>query len=118
MIKAVFLDRDGVINKERGYITDFKDIEIISGVPEAIRLLNKEGFKVIVVTNQPQIARGLSTEESIKSLPNKLSEKLIENGARIHGFYFCPHHPEKNHPDIHESVRHYRIDYDCRKPGT
>ena len=118
MNKAVFLDRDGVINEEAGYITSAEQLKIIDSVPEAIQILNEEGFKVIVVTNQPQVARGLCSEEDIKNLHERLSDKLMATGAKIDAFYFCPHHPEKDHPDIPGEALRYRIHCSCRKPET
>lgn len=115
--RAVFLDRDGVINEENGFVTKFDELKIIFGVVEAIKILNKEGFKVIVITNQPQVARGLCSEKDIENLHQELGSQLESLGAHIDGFYFCPHHPETHHQDIPSYAQRYRISCNCRKPA-
>lgn len=91
---AVFLDRDGTINVEKNYVHRVQDWEWIPGAPEAIRLLNSAGATVLVVTNQAGIARGLYDQDAVRVLHEFVSDDLEKFGARIDGFYFCPHHPE------------------------
>jgi len=116
MKKAVFLDRDGTINEQRGLVTKKEDIEIIPNVVEAIRLLNND-FHIIIITNQPQVARGLCTEEDVKKIHSLLIGKLEEKGAKIDDIFYCPHHPEQ-HNDVPDNAKKYRIECDCRKPKT
>ena len=93
MNKAVFLDRDGVINRELGhYCEKVEDFEILADVGKAIKLLKDAGFIVIVISNQGGIAKGLYTEADVNAMHNKLHDYLIEYGADIDDFYFCPHH--------------------------
>ncbi|MAF80301.1 hypothetical protein CL629_04470 [bacterium] len=117
MKQAVFLDRDGVINKEKGYIASSDEIELIKGAGEAIALLSKLGMKIVVVTNQPQVARGLCDEEDVKEINKKVEELVVSCGGKIDAFYFCPHHPERHHPDIPKDRMKYRIKCKCRKPN-
>ncbi len=114
--KAVFLDRDGTITKHKDFITDESQLELEPGAAEGISILNDLGFTVVVVTNQPQVARGMCTESDIERIHRKMEELLAQKGARVDAVYFCPHHPEKNHPDIPPSAMKYRIDCECRKP--
>jgi D-glycero-D-manno-heptose 1,7-bisphosphate phosphatase len=110
MIKrAVFLDRDGTINTEVGYLNHPDQVELIPRAGAAIKLLNKAGFTVIVITNQAGIAKGLVREELLPAIHQKLAQLLARQGAAIDGFYYCPHHPEG-------VVEQYRITCDCRKP--
>ena len=102
--KAVFLDRDGTIARDVGYCSRVEDFEILSKVPEAIRLLNQHRFKVVVITNQSGIARGYFTEGTLLNIHQEMESKLEERGALIDGIYYCPHHPADNCL--------------CRKPGT
>ncbi len=103
---AVFLDRDGTINVEVNYLHQVDDLDLIDGVPSAIRVLNQAGFVVIVVTNQAGIARGLYDESAMHALHAHLKALLAEHGAYIDAFRFCPHHPDFTGPCR------------CRKPGT
>jgi D,D-heptose 1,7-bisphosphate phosphatase len=116
MSRAVFLDRDGVINEGGVLVTRPEQLRIVRGAPEAIRLLKEAGFKVIVVTNQPVIARGLCTEDEVKEILQKMVNDLGEAGKLIDGIYYCPHHPETGHEDIPEWAKKYRVDCTCRKP--
>lgn len=111
MNKAVFLDRDGTINEEMGYINHISRFVIFDFVPEAIRILNEGGFKVVVVTNQSGVARGYFDEQLVKEVHKKLIEKVEQAGAHIDGIYYCPHHPREGKPP-------YRLDCECRKPKT
>lgn len=90
---AVFLDRDGTINVEKNYLHRIEDFEFIPGAPEAIRQLNRAGYLVLVVTNQSGVARGYFSLAEVDALHRHMVQCLTECGARIDGFYVCPHHP-------------------------
>jgi len=96
MIKAVFLDRDGTINIDKGYVHRIEDFELLPRVPEAIALFHEMGFKVIVITNQSGIARGFFSEKELIALNNHLNTILCEHGTYIDAIYYCPHHPDDN----------------------
>lgn len=106
---AVFLDRDGTINVEKDYLHRIEDFEFIPGVPDAIRRLNQAGFKVFVVTNQSGIARGFFELAQVEQLHAHMDLLLGKLGARIDGYYLCPHHPEAG-------AGEYLTDCLCRKP--
>lgn len=106
---AVFLDRDGTVNEEMGYINHPSRFQILPGVAKAIKLLNRAGLKVIVVSNQSGAARGYFPEELIGKVNNKMIHILKKQGAHIDGIYYCPHHREAIVPS-------YRVACDCRKP--
>lgn len=111
--KAIFLDRDGTINKYVGFLRNIDDFELIEGVAEAIKLINQRGYLAIVVTNQPVIARGEVTWEELNEIHMKMATLLGKEGAYVDGIYICPHHPDKGF----EGERpEYKIDCDCRKP--
>ena len=111
--KAIFLDRDGTINKYVGFLRNIDDFELIEGVPEAIKLINQSGYLAIVVTNQPVIARGEVSWDELHEIHRKLETLLGKDGAYIDGMYICPHHPDKGF----EGERpEYKIYCDCRKP--
>lgn len=116
-MKAVFLDRDGTITKGTHLVTDINDIVLHEKAAEAIKIMRNLGYKIIVVTNQPQIARGLCTEDDVWRINKKMEDELNALGAKIDGIYICPHHPEM-HDDIPESAKKYRIRCTCRKPET
>ena len=111
MNKAVFLDRDGTVNEEVGYLRDLADLRIIPGAGAAIRRLNEAGFKVILVTNQSGVARGYFSESFVQETHARMGELLRSEGARIDAVYYCPHHPTSGNSP-------YTIDCDCRKPKT
>ena len=111
--KAVFLDRDGTINKSSGFITKPEQFELIPGAAEAIKKINKSGYLAIVVTNQPVIARGDCTFEELQLIHNKMETELGKEGAFIDGLYFCPHHTDKGFPGERPE---YKCDCECRKP--
>lgn len=111
--KAVFLDRDGTINKYVGFLRDIDDFELLPGVVEAIKVINSSGYLAIVVTNQPVIARGEATYEQLQEIHNKMETLLGKNGAYIDAIYFCPHHPDKG---FEGEVEELKIECDCRKP--
>jgi len=106
---AVFLDRDGTLNEERGYLNHVDRMELIDGAAEAVALLRNHGLKTIVVTNQAGVARGYYPEKQILLLHEKLQRLLQEGGAELDAIYYCPHHPDVGEPP-------YRRDCDCRKP--
>ena len=111
--KAIFLDRDGTINKYVGFLRNIDDFELLEGVAEAIKLINQSGYLAIVVTNQPVIARGEVTWEELNEIHKKMATLLGKEGAYVDGIYICPHHPNKGF----EGERpEYKIDCDCRKP--
>lgn len=93
--RTVFLDRDGTIARDVHYCRRVEDFEILPTVPQAIRLLNENGFKVVVITNQSGIARGYFTEETLLLIHQKMQEELARCNARVDAIYFCPHHPDE-----------------------
>ena len=99
---AVFLDRDGTINQDIGYIDSPERLFIIDGAASAIKRLNSKGFRVVVITNQSGVGRGYFTKEAADSVNKKLEEVLKREGAHLDGIYYCPHHPDDN--------------CECRKP--
>jgi len=107
---AVFLDRDGVINEEVGYLDSLDKLKIIPGAYEAIRLINESGMKVVVISNQAGVARGLFPEDFVKITHEYLQNALRKKGAYIDNFYYCPHHPT-------EGIEPYRQVCNCRKPA-
>jgi D,D-heptose 1,7-bisphosphate phosphatase len=111
--KAVFLDRDGTINKYVGFLTKPEQFELIDGVAEAIKLINKSGYLAIVVTNQPVIARGDCTFEELQQIHDKMETELGKHGAFIDAIYICPHHKDKGFAG--ERLE-YKYDCNCRKP--
>jgi histidinol-phosphate phosphatase family protein len=113
--KAVFLDRDGTLNVHRGLITDAAQLDLLPGVAEGIRRLNEHEFRVIVVTNQPIIARGEATLAQLRLIHYKLETLLAEKGAFVDAIYFCPHHPDRG---FEGEIAALKIDCDCRKPKT
>ncbi len=110
-LKAVFLDRDGTINKEVSFLKKMQELRLLPGTAKAISLLNKAGFKVIVITNQSGVARGYINEAFLTKLHKEIEKRLARKGARIDGWYYCPHHPEFGSPDFRKSCT-------CRKPDT
>lgn len=113
--KAVFLDRDGTLNVHRGSITDAAQLDLLPGVANGIRRLNESEFRVVVVTNQPVIARGDASFAQLRHIHNKLETLLAEEGAFVDAIYFCPHHPDKG---FEGEIAALKIDCDCRKPKT
>lgn len=109
MKKAVFLDRDGTINLEKRYLYRRQEFQWISGAKEAIRIFGQLGYKVFIITNQSGIARGYYTEEDVRALHRWMDEELLKAGARVDGYYYCPHHPV-------EGIDIYKTDCACRKP--
>jgi len=112
--KAIFMDRDGVINKEVDLLHNINQFDLIDGVVEAIKLINKSNFMAIIITNQPVIARNLCSLEELADIHKKLESLLGNEGAFINAIYFCPHHPDGGFP---EERKEYKIKCDCRKPS-
>jgi D-glycero-D-manno-heptose 1,7-bisphosphate phosphatase len=107
--RGVFLDRDGTLIEEVGYLDRIDRVRFFPYTVDAVRLLNRAGFAVIVATNQAGIARGFFDEAFVEATHQSLSATLEAGGARVDAFYFCPHHPEAG-------VGPYRQACDCRKP--
>jgi D-glycero-D-manno-heptose 1,7-bisphosphate phosphatase len=108
---AVFLDRDGTLIREVGYLSRPEQVEILPSVGAALRALRDYGFKLVVVTNQSAVARGRLSESALASIHLLLREKLAAEGAFLDAIYYCPHHPSEGQGD-------YRIVCNCRKPRT
>lgn len=108
MKRAVFIDRDGTINFEKEYLFRAEECELIPGTAQAIHLLNDAGYLVVVVTNQSGVARGYYTEEDVHLLHRHISAELGKSGARVDGWFYCPHHPEGRGS--------YALPCRCRKP--
>jgi D-glycero-D-manno-heptose 1,7-bisphosphate phosphatase len=109
MKAAVFLDRDGTINEEMGYINHPSRFCVFPFVPEAICLLNKLDMLVVIITNQSGVARGYFTESLVIQIHNLLKNYLLEHNAYFDAIYYCPHHPV-------EGKGKYKKDCECRKP--
>jgi len=110
-VSAVFLDRDGTINEEVGYLKRLEDLRLFPFSYEAIGLINKAGMRAVVITNQSGVARGFFDERFLEIVHNRINTILGEKGARIDSFYYCPHHPA-------EGSGIYTRRCDCRKPQT
>lgn len=111
--KAVFLDRDGTINRHVGFLRNIDDFELLNGVARAIRMINEQGFLVIVVTNQPVIARGEISEAELEEIHRKMETLLGTEGAYVDAVYYCPHHPDAGFPG---ERKEYKVRCQCRKP--
>ncbi len=112
---AVFLDRDGVINREVGLIHHPDRLELLPGAATAIRRLNRAGWLTVVVTNQPVVARGLCDEAQVRQIHARLEWLLGEEGAFVDAIYYCPHHPDGGFPGENAA---YKVPCNCRKPAT
>ena len=108
---AIFIDRDGTINEDIGYVSSPDELIIYPYAAEAVRLINRSGLKAIVITNQSGIARRMYTEETLDRIHNRMIEELARDEARIDAIYYCPHHPRIGD-------ERYCKTCDCRKPGT
>ncbi len=108
---AVFLDRDGTINVDKGYLCQIEDFEYLEGAVEGLRHLKEWGYLLVVVTNQSGIARGYYRKEDFQKLTEWMLSDLRAKGVPIDRVYYCPHHPEG-------IIKEYAITCDCRKPGT
>src|SRR5215510_12367703 len=102
--RAIFIDRDGTLNEDIGYVSTADELVLYPWAAEAVRLINESGFKAIVITNQSGIARGFCTESDLHVIHAQMIEELAVEGARVDAIYYCPHHPD----DACE----------CRKPRT
>lgn len=111
--KAIFLDRDGIINKYVGFLRNIEDFELNKGITDAIKKINSSGYLCIVITNQPVIARGEVTWDELEEIHNKMETELGFEGAYLDGIYFCPHHPHKGYEG---EILELKYDCDCRKP--
>jgi D-glycero-D-manno-heptose 1,7-bisphosphate phosphatase len=107
---AVFLDRDGTINREVDFLSDPTELELLPGAAQAIARLNEAEWAVVVVTNQSGIARGFLDEERLAEIHGALETLLEMEGAKLDAIYFCPHHPTVGEDP-------YRLDCSCRKPA-
>ena len=111
MKKGVFLDRDGTINVEIGYLHEIEKLSLIPGAARAIKRLNDQGLTVVCISNQSGVARGYFSIDAVYEVNQRLKDLLKEEGAHLDGIYFCPHHPtEGKYP--------YRKACACRKPGS
>jgi D-glycero-D-manno-heptose 1,7-bisphosphate phosphatase len=106
---AAFLDRDGTIIRQVDLMHEVSQLRLLPGAATAIRILNEKGLLVVVVTNQPVVARGVASEQEIKLVHEELNRRLQAKGAHIDAFYFCPHHPNA-------TLEQYRTICSCRKP--
>lgn len=111
--KAIFLDRDGVINEDTDFIKHPDELDIYPYTAAAVRRINQSGYAAVVVTNQSAVARNLCTEDELRTIHNKMETQLGAGGAKVDAIYYCPHHPDKGFPDENPA---YKIDCDCRKP--
>jgi len=111
--KALFIDRDGTINKYVGFLRSIDDFELNDAAVELIKSANRDGRLVIVITNQPVIARGEVTWEQLDEIHNKMETQLGQRGAYVDGIFICPHHPDKGFAGERPE---YKIDCECRKP--
>ena len=110
---AIFLDRDGVINKEVNLLSSAEQMELIPSVAKAIKMINQSDYLAVVITNQPVIARNLCDFNDLTDIHNKMETLLGNEGAYLDAIYFCPHHPDKGYP---EERAEYKIECECRKP--
>ena len=110
MRPAVFLDRDGTLLEEAGYLDRLERLVFFSFGIDAVRLFGRAGYAVVIITNQSGVGRGLYPEEFVHRAHQVVDERVRAGGGHIDGYYYCPHHPEAE-------VERYRRDCDCRKPG-
>lgn len=108
--KAAFLDRDGVINTDHGYVYRWDQFEFMPGVEDALLGLQQRGYKLVIVTNQSGIARGYFGETELAALNERLTQHLAAKGIHLAGIYHCPHHPDEGLADL-------KVHCDCRKPA-
>jgi D-glycero-D-manno-heptose 1,7-bisphosphate phosphatase len=107
--RAAFLDRDGVINVDHGYVSRWDAFEFVPGAVQAMTRLHEAGYALVVVTNQSGIARGMYTEQDFQLLTRHMGEHLAAHGAPVAGVFHCPHHPKGK-------IAEYALDCACRKP--
>lgn len=108
-IPAIFLDRDGTMNVDHGYVHEIDNFQFIDGVIDAMKELKQMGYALVMVTNQSGIARGIFSEETFMQLTEWMDWSLADREVDLDGIYFCPHHPES-------AIEEYRQECDCRKP--
>jgi len=108
--KAIFLDRDGTIIEDPGYINHPDQVKLLEGVPEALQELIAIGYKLVVVSNQSAVARGIVTEKVLGEIHDRLNQLLGEKGIRLDGIYYCPYHPDG-------AIPKYRKESNLRKPN-
>ena len=113
--KAIFMDRDGTINKYNGLVYKEEQFELEDCAYDAIRMINGSGYLGIIITNQPVVARGLCDIEDVENIHNKMETMLGEKGAYLDDIFYCPHHPDKGYPEENPL---YKIKCHCRKPDT
>lgn len=111
--KAIFIDRDGTINRYIGFLRKPSELELLPGVIEAIRKINNSGYLAIVITNQPVIARGEVTVNQLQQIHNKMETILGDGGAYLDAIYYCPHHPDKG---FEGEIPELKVQCNCRKP--
>jgi D-glycero-D-manno-heptose 1,7-bisphosphate phosphatase len=111
--RAIFLDRDGTINRASGFVCSPEELVLIDGAAEAIKKINSSGYLAIVITNQPVVARGQVSLETLEEIHRKLETDLGKEGAYLDAIYFCPHHPDKG---FEGELAEYKIECECRKP--
>ena len=109
--RAIFIDRDGTLNEDIGYVSSPDQLMLYPWAAEAVRLINNSEHKAIVITNQSGIARGMYTEDTLARIHSRMAKELARQGARIDAVYYCPHHPAVGEPP-------YRAACECRKPRT
>ena len=109
--RAVFIDRDGTLNEDIGYVSSREELSLFPWAAEAVRRINEAGWLAVVITNQSGIARGMYTEETLSSIHLEMIERLAEGCARVDAIYYCPHHPTIGNSQ-------YKKICDCRKPQT
>lgn len=110
-ISAIFLDRDGTINIDHGYVSEIDNFEFIEGVIEAMAELKAMGYALVLVTNQSGIGRGYYSEDQFLHLTEWMDWSLADRGVDLDGIYYCPHHPDA-------IIEEYKKECDCRKPAT
>ena len=108
---AVFVDRDGTLIREVDFLISLDQMEVLPRVPKSIQLLRRNGFKVVVVTNQSAVARGFLREKDLQQIHHELEDRLAKSGTFLDEIYYCPHHPT-------EGLDAYRRSCDCRKPNV
>ena len=113
--RCIFLDRDGTVNKYVGLVDAPEKLELYEDAAEAVRFINESGYLAIVVTNQPVVARGMCSEEDVRTIHKKMETLLGREGAYLDDIAFCPHHPDKGYPEENPD---YKIVCSCRKPKT
>jgi D-glycero-D-manno-heptose 1,7-bisphosphate phosphatase len=107
--RTIFMDRDGTLCEEVGYVNHISRCRMMPGSVEAVRMINRAGFLAIVATNQAGVARGYFEESLVEQVHSRIRAWIQEAGGHLDAFYYCPHHP-------HEGEAPYRADCDCRKP--